>query len=82
MSSVASKFICAGIVIAAFFATAWPLQALAEVLERQVTRGPVEVMVRVEPADPLIGDPIHLEIEALAPDGVELLMPAKPSSVS
>lgn len=75
MSSVASKFICAGIVIAAFFATAWPLQALAEVLERQVTRGPVEVMVRVEPADPLIGDPIHLEIEALAPDGVELLMP-------
>lgn len=49
--------------------------AFAEMIERNVSRGPVEVIVRLEPSDPLIGDPIHLEVEALAEDGVEVLMP-------
>ncbi len=60
------------IAIAALLAT-W--SAIAESLESHATRGPVEVFVRLEPKDPLIGDPIHLEVEALAEDGVELLMP-------
>ena len=49
--------------------------AAAEMLERRVERGPVEVTIRLEPSDPVIGDAVHLEIEALAEDGVELLMP-------
>ena len=75
MRKAASSSISAGFAITALIATAWPLQALAESLERRVTRGPVEVIVRVEPSNPLIGDAIHLEIEVLAPDGIELLMP-------
>ncbi len=49
--------------------------AHAEMIERSTSRGPVEVTLRLEPSDPLIGDPIHLEIEVLADDGVEVLMP-------
>ena len=49
--------------------------AAAEMIERTVSRGPVEVFVRLEPSDPLIGDPILLQVEALAEDGVEVLMP-------
>ena len=47
----------------------------AAVLERVTRRGPVEVTVRLTPAAPVIGDALHLEIEALAEEGVELLMP-------
>ncbi len=47
----------------------------AGVLERVTRRGPVEVAVRLEPATPRIGDALQLEIEALAEEGVELLMP-------
>ncbi|MCH7599394.1 MAG: hypothetical protein IH973_06525 [Myxococcales bacterium] len=75
MNPIAYRFISVGFFTAALVAFFWPSPALAESLERRVTRGPVDVIVRLEPKDPLIGDPIHLEIEALAPDGVELLMP-------
>ena len=44
-------------------------------LERKTTRGPVEAVVRVEPAEPRIGDPLVFEIEVTAESGVELLMP-------
>jgi len=47
----------------------------ADLLSSTVSRGPVEVSVRLEPKDAVIGDAIHLEVEALAADGVELLMP-------
>ena len=47
----------------------------ADAIETSVQRGPVEVILRVDPAEPVIGDPIHLEIIALADEGVELLMP-------
>lgn len=49
--------------------------ASAEMLESQIERGPVQVTLRLEPSDPVIGDSVHLEVEALAEDGVELLMP-------
>lgn len=64
--------LAAGLVITALLSN---FPAFAELLSSRVSRGPVEVFVRLEPKDPLIGDAIHLEIEALAPDGVELLMP-------
>ena len=50
-------------------------QARASVEEKNTSRGPVEVFVRLEPTEPLIGDPIHLEVEALAEGDVEVLMP-------
>lgn len=75
MNPIAYRFISVGFFTVALLALCRPSPALAESLERRVTRGPVDVIVRLEPKDPLIGDPIHLEIEALAPDGVELLMP-------
>jgi hypothetical protein len=46
-----------------------------EALEKRSERGPVEVIVRLWPAAPVIGDSLILEIEALAEEGVELLMP-------
>jgi hypothetical protein len=47
-----------------------------EALEASSESGPVQVRVRLTPAQPVIGDPIHFEIEARAEAGVELLMPA------
>jgi hypothetical protein len=46
-----------------------------EGIERRSERGPVELFVRMRPAAPVIGDSLTLEIEALAEEGVELLMP-------
>jgi type II secretory pathway pseudopilin PulG len=64
------------VVIALALACAFgPGPGVADVLERSAQRGPVEVLLRLEPAAPVIGDAIHLEIEALAEEGVELLMP-------
>lgn len=64
---------------AALVALGWMMllagSASAELIERTSSRGPVEATVRLEPAAPVIGDPIHLEIEVLAADGVEVLMP-------
>jgi hypothetical protein len=45
-----------------------PLEALAE-------SGPVSARVRVSPAEPVIGDPILLELEVRAEPDVEILMP-------
>ena len=45
-------------------------------LEATSESGPVQVTIRIEPAEPIIGDPILFEIEARAEPGVELLMPA------
>jgi hypothetical protein len=44
-------------------------------LENRSESGPVAATIRVEPATPVIGDPITLEIEVRAETGVELLMP-------
>ncbi len=52
-----------------------PVPALAEGLESNVRRGPVELRVQVEPESPVIGDAIELQVEVLAESGVELLMP-------
>ncbi|MDP6981005.1 MAG: hypothetical protein QF570_20785 [Myxococcota bacterium] len=49
--------------------------AQADLIERETSRGPVDVSVRLEPSEPLIGAAIHLEVEVLAEDGVEVLMP-------
>jgi hypothetical protein len=46
-----------------------------EGLERVTRVGPVEVTLRLEPAAPVIGDPVRLEVDARAEPGVELLMP-------
>lgn len=45
---------------------------------REVTArlGPVTATVTLEPDEPVIGDPMKLVIEAVAEDGVEVLMPA------
>jgi hypothetical protein len=49
--------------------------AAEERLERTTEVGPVRATVRVEPAAPLIGDALVLEIDVRAEPGVELLMP-------
>ncbi len=54
---------------------AFALSAQADLIERETSRGPVDVTVRLEPSDPLIGDAINLEVAVLAEDGVEVLMP-------
>ncbi len=44
-------------------------------LEKTTEVGPVTAIVRVEPAEPLIGDPVHFTLEVTAEPGVELIMP-------
>ncbi len=65
-----------GRMLALALALAWALAAESALgLERRSTRGPVEVLVRLTPDTPRIGDVLSLEIEARAEEGVELLMP-------
>lgn len=47
----------------------------AEPLSKTTTEGPVTATLRLSPAKPVIGDALHLELEAVAEPGVELLMP-------
>jgi hypothetical protein len=47
----------------------------ADPLERQTRKGPVEATVRLEPADPSIGDNVTLTLRVVAAKDVELLMP-------
>jgi hypothetical protein len=47
----------------------------AEPLKATARLGPVEVTVQLEPAKPVIGDPVVLTVSAVAEQGVELLMP-------
>lgn len=49
--------------------------ALATALEEQTQLGPVTVLIRLEPEEPVIGDPMTLTIEALAEENIEVLMP-------
>jgi hypothetical protein len=44
-------------------------------VERTCQSGPVQATVRLEPKQPLIGDPVMLTIRVVAEKGVELLMP-------
>lgn len=44
-------------------------------IERTSRKGPVEATVRLKPADPVIGDPVTLELRVVAEKGVELIMP-------
>lgn len=48
----------------------------AAILETTSESGPVRASLRLEPDTPRIGDPLHLELEVVAEEGVELLMPA------
>ena len=57
---------------AALIFCAGPLAAM----ETQSVFGPVEVRIELTPDAPLIGDPLILQIEALAQPGIEVLMPA------
>lgn len=50
-------------------------QSPAGVLEARSERGPVSVLVRLEPEAPVIGDPLTLYLEVRAEPGVELIMP-------
>ena len=52
-----------------------PAAPSAEIVEQRTQRGPVEAVVRIEPATVRIGDPVNLTIEVRAAAGVELLMP-------
>ncbi len=45
-------------------------------LETSAISGPVEVRIELLPDAPIIGDPIEVRIEAVAEEGVEILMPA------
>ncbi len=49
--------------------------ATASPLEKNTQKGPVKASVRLEPAEPAIGDPVTLTLEVTAQKGVELLMP-------
>ena len=51
------------------------LAAPADAIEHRAVSGPVEAVVRLTPDEPVIGDPLQLEIEVLAEEGVEVLMP-------
>jgi hypothetical protein len=46
-----------------------------EPLETAAESGPVEAIVRLSPSEPMIGDPLILELEVRARPDVELLMP-------
>jgi len=46
-----------------------------DALENTVRSGPVEVRVTLTPDEPVIGDALRLDIDAVAEPGVELLMP-------
>jgi hypothetical protein len=67
--------------VATVFALLLPLavpgegSAAAGSLERTVESGPVKATVRLEPAEPLIGDAVTLTILVTAEKGVEVLMP-------
>ncbi len=45
------------------------------VLEKRTERGPVTVWLTLEPAKPVIGDPLTLTLKVTAEPGVELIMP-------
>ena len=47
----------------------------AETVEKQSELGPVSAMVRVDPAEPLVGDPVTLTLTVIAEQGVDVLMP-------
>jgi hypothetical protein len=47
----------------------------ARALETRTQLGPVSAWVHIEPDAPVIGDPMQLTVEAVAEDGVEVLMP-------
>ena len=47
----------------------------ATAIEQETRLGPVTAVVRLEPETPVIGDAMTLEIEVLAEEGVEVLMP-------
>ena len=64
-----------GLLVAAVAMGATGASAQAAALERTNSRGPVEVTVRLSPAEPVIGDILVLELEVRAEEGVELLMP-------
>ncbi len=59
-------------VLLAVLAFVSPASATREVASEN---GPVRAVVRIEPENPRIGDPIRLELEVTAEPGVELLMP-------
>ena len=44
-------------------------------IEKTTEVGPVTAVVRIEPAEPLIGDPVYFTLEVTAQPGVELIMP-------
>ena len=50
--------------------------AAEEPIEQTTERGPVTASVRLEPAQPVIGDVLELTLQVKAKPGVELLMPA------
>jgi hypothetical protein len=47
-------------------------------VETRIERGPVTLTVRAEPAAVVVGEPFHLVVEVVAPDGVEVRMPSSP----
>ena len=51
-------------------------EAAAAVLQRDFTNGPVVTQIRLDPANPLIGDDVTLTITVTAEEGVEVFMPA------
>ena len=53
-----------------------PVVGATEPLERTTQRGPVTATVRLEPAEPVIGDVLSLTVDVLAEPEVEVLMPA------
>ncbi|MCS5636237.1 MAG: hypothetical protein NZ990_06950 [Myxococcota bacterium] len=66
------QYLSAPALAVALLALASPLTAI----ETRSVSGPVEVRIELSPDAPLIGDPMTLQIEALAGPGIEVLMPA------
>ncbi len=64
-----------GLCVALIAATIASLTAPASALDTTARSGPVELRVSVSPEAPRIGDPVVLDVEAVAEPGVELLMP-------
>ncbi len=44
-------------------------------IEKTAERGPVKVVVRLDPPAPVIGDAVTLTVEVTAEDGIDLMMP-------
>jgi hypothetical protein len=69
------RYVTAATAVSALALLASSVALAEDAIERTAERGPVIAILRIEPAEPVIGDVVTLELEVRAEPDVELLMP-------